>query len=209
MNKFTIRIDLNFFDYNSGYEAEVKIIFDYLLSLPEITKYCIAYEVAKKTGKPHLQGIVESKWDLKTYHNKMYYIRKLYTASKSSFATVKKNESYQKYITKDGKIVLSNYTKEEMEKWGEWEDKPRDSNFGRLQREIPLCEYSKGPRGLAAAIIQWYEDQDKVEPNDFAIKCQVKSLLRHWYNKDRPEKWELFKTARATEIIGGEFIYDF
>lgn len=102
--------------------------------------------------------------------------------------------------------------------WDKWskitlttavKEKKYANRFHQLYESIPKDSYTEGPWKVAADMIQFYQDNDLLEPNDFQLKCYVKSLIRkHIYERTPKLNWERFKNHRAKEIIGGEFIYD-
>lgn len=102
--------------------------------------------------------------------------------------------------------------------WDKWvnktlteavKQKDERNRFHKLYDFIPTQAYIEGPWKVAEEIIQYYQEFDLLEPNDFQLKCYVKSLLRkHIYNNTDKNTWQRFKALRAKEIVGGEFRYE-
>lgn len=74
---------------------------------------------------------------------------------------------------------------------------------------IPKQSFYEGPWKIAEEIIQYYQDNNKLEPNDFQLKCYLKSLIRKFAETQGEVIWNRFKSQRAKEIVGSEFRYDF
>lgn len=83
------------------------------------------------------------------------------------------------------------------------------NSFLEMYDAIPLSSKQEGPWKIAEDIIQYYNDLDKLEPNDFQLKCYVKSIIRKFASSLDSKVWERFKRQRAREIVGTEFRYEF
>lgn len=119
-----------------------------------IHKYVIAYEIATVTSKPHYQGILYTEESGIKWENCTRYW-KAWKASEKSFAPVKDEESYRKYITKDGNIAFrKGITQEDMDGWGTWEKqektkKQKVESRRALQyaRFLEHCRQKESPAG--------------------------------------------------------------
>lgn len=158
---------------------------------------------------------------------------------KRSFADCTKEDNYTVYISKSGRIRFKKgYTEEELEdlydrSYGYEEDKIIDvdnkgrpikvkgkgkscskaSNFEAAYKYLYEHYFEHVTRVCAwevcKHIIKYYQSMGRCESNDFQEKCMTKSLIRNYYAENDPEKYEKWCHARAKEIIGHEFSYDF
>lgn len=118
-----------------------------------IHKYVISHEIATVTGKPHYQGIMYHADDVRFENVTRHW--KDWKASEKSFAPVRDEESYRKYVTKDGNIAfIKGITQEEMDEWGTWEKqdktKKQKSESRRMlqyQKFIEHCKSKETPQG--------------------------------------------------------------
>lgn len=102
--------------------------------------------------------------------------------------------------------------------WDKWakvtltqavKQKDQRTRFHLLQEYINKDSYIEGPWKVAEDIIRYYADNNIVEPNDFQLRCYVKSLIRqHIYTNTSRDNFNRFARYRAKEIIGGEFRYE-
>lgn len=114
----TFRLDVD----NRGVEETQLVIQSFLDKYAElIPKYAIALEVADVTKKLHFQGLF---WVDKSA--KMENALRMFNSwapSQKAFKPVKKLESYQKYILKQGDMKLvKGISSDDMQQWGTWEE---------------------------------------------------------------------------------------
>lgn len=102
--------------------------------------------------------------------------------------------------------------------WDKWEkmkyekikaEKKERNLFNEMYEFVPQASFREGPWAIASDVIQFYQNKNKLEPNDFQIKCYIKSLIRRDCYERRSSEWERFKRCRAKEIVGNEFTYEF
>lgn len=116
-----------------------------------------------------------------------------------------------------------NFTEEQIwEMHYEWYDKwkgitlkvakqeeTKRAQFLQMYDAIGKEPFLRGPRAVCAEVIQYYQDNYKLEPNDFQLKCYIKTLIRHFVHENYPQQWDRYKRLRADEIVGSDFRYDF
>lgn len=131
-----------------------------------VERFLISHEIGEKTKKPHYQGIIYTKKELKdNCRNKIRYYFKTRIKAKTrqpvSITKAKNIQSLEAYCMKTGNIRLTNYTKGELSDIPEWQDK---DNFKR--QIIKLLEDSK-PTNVAFArrIVRTYINNDKQPPS--------------------------------------------
>lgn len=114
----SIRIDIGDRDEHNV----LKYVEDFLNSCS--SKYVLYREVASKTKKLHFQGIFETDMDPKRFGNKLRSYFTEFKKHEKSFAPVKTEDSYKKYIKKDGnQVLIKGFTEDEISSWGDWEHK--------------------------------------------------------------------------------------
>lgn len=162
MDKYAIRVDI------IGYDDTHKRMQQFL---DPLTKYLVYEEVATKTKKLHLQGIVfyegrekdlRASWDT-IFPNDPWEAKKL---KKKSLSKVR-NDNYEIYITKDENLKYNkNYSEEEIinlfkqsyKKEEEKENKRKNVFFETVIEkwdESRMCERLKQGRGDRDEIKTW------------------------------------------------------
>lgn len=197
-------------------------------ALSKYSKYLVYHEYAAETKKPHFQGIVWSDQGHDTYKKYMEGLfpewrgtRGCKGAGKRSFAAVK-TDNYEIYITKDGdQRLIKGYTVDEVSelqsKSYQKAEKPKAVRKKDLTSFQKALEYVKSrgehhlmePQRIARVLIDYYTTQVRCEPSDYMIKNMVKSVMSQLLYNNEPERYERWADARAKQIIGCEFIFDF
>lgn len=118
------------FDYE-GYEDKLSALTNFIKA--QCSKYAIFDEVAEKTGKLHYQGKLMPVQSLVTFRRKLLLAFPFCHRSNYSIAPVRK-DSYDIYISKDGKVVINNvWTEEEIQKLKDQYVKP--SEYAKVMKE--------------------------------------------------------------------------
>lgn len=216
-NPQTVRLDLLDSVEESVIEQRLRAALEVY---PRFLVYC---EVADETQKVHWQGIVWTDCPHKTYQG---YMEKLFPEwkgtrgckgqGKRSFAPVKKLEEYEVYVTKDkNRRIVQGYRDDELDaleaKSYKKSEKSRKVEKSSLQRLVDYIEEHQvdhlSPHAVGAAVIDYYVKQVKCEPNDFQLKCMIKSVIGNMMFRHQPKDYEKWRDARVKSIIGHEFIF--
>lgn len=189
------------------------------------SKYIISYELGSETGKGHYQGFIIHHIQSTGYQTRCSRYFSNYKSSEKSFAPVKK-EFFKTYVCKDGNIKWSKgYSDEEIKDLCD----QYDPNYARTvnanaKRQVQRSSTKKDrfnelvgqltSKGVTHSSTGWeiaeayldviQEGENPYEPNDFQIKCVIKSVQRHLiYSNATPEQLQRYKRLRAKDIIGG------
>lgn len=118
------------FDYE-GFEEKLPSLLAYIKS--ECSSYVIFDEVAEKTKKLHYQGKIKPVKSVETFRRNLLKSFPMFNRSNYSIAPVKK-DTYDIYITKDGKVVINNlWSQEKIEELQKAYVKP--SEFKEVMKE--------------------------------------------------------------------------
>lgn len=200
--------------------------------MKKVETYACAEEPEGNESNYHYHSVHQKQKS--TLHDRL--VKYLWTGSQHAFSHfyADTEEHWRRslcYISKGPKrgeypkIIINDFNFSEEQIWEmhyEWWDKwvnfkikqikqeAKDRNkFNLMYNAIPIQAFIDGPWAIAEEIIQFYQDNDSLEPNDFQLKCYVKSLIRkHVAERSSDNNWKRFKTQRAKEIIGGEFRYE-
>lgn len=210
-------------------EAKIQSFLDELGS----EKYAIAYELSDKRKKWHWQGII---WYAKSNQNYRKIGEKHlseWTATRGcgkdglrSFAPVNKSvEGYSIYISKsanwkfvkgysenDLKTMHDSYTPPGKQAGGSVDRKKPESNFQAAYNYVFEHYLSKvngmiDPLEVGASIIDYYQSKVKCESNNFQEENMTKSIIRHYYFQNYPDRYKRWRMYRAQEVIGNRFHY--
>lgn len=186
-------------DVGDRSEADVKdAISSWLTKNDDILeKYVIAHEYASETGKPHFQGIVYIKEGVK-WENKVVAFR-LWKHHEKSFAIVKNEESYRKYIKKDGDIRYSKgITQGEMDSWGDWDTQTQTKKEKKESRRAEMYK----------AFLQHCREHDGFDVGYMDLRWVANRLLDFMGTQPLPEQVNWFKgmifSAQASFLHGVE-----
>lgn len=191
-------------------------------AIVEYPKYIISYEIAKKTKKPHYQGIIFTTCKNETYKKRLEKLFPEWKGTRGgkcglrSFAPVKE-DSWEVYIVKDKDIRFrqgySDFEIEEL-KTKSYTVNHIDDDVRQATAFMKAYEYvythlgtSFNARDIARSLLEYYRTCTKCEANDFQIKCMTKSVLKHFMYTKGEDVYERFLEARVNEIIGNEFVY--
>lgn len=166
----------------------IKCMQDFLKSW-EVVRYLIAHEVGKKTKKPHFQGIIFSKKELKdNCRNKIrYYFKsrmpKTNARQPVSITKARDVPNLESYCKKTNNIALTNYTQPEIEKISEWTDKDKHKD----------------------AVWEYIRNGSKDDNNFSFCSKLVKIYIEH--DKQPPTKMMLYKYLLKTKRIStGQYL---
>lgn len=141
MYEYSVRID----DLNNG-QDKTRVIAFILGVIPE--SYIITCETASETKKLHYHAYVKTRdYPMKKLRNKFNY---LFSATHKrhtyALANVKNSANFLSYIIKDGDIVMTSYSAEELTKIKAWipkdEYKSKSSVLTKLKQAITEKELS-------------------------------------------------------------------
>lgn len=182
--------------------------------------YLVYHEYATNTKKPHYQGVIHwpSESLFKSARVRLYTMFKDLTKGRKSMACVRK-DAYEIYITKDKDLRYRNgFTDEQIEELSSQsyeKDKTvsGSTGFKKAFDYVVGRGYSDSTNGweIAEALIDYYRESVKCEPNDFQIRNMAKSIYTHMVF-DRSQKqgkhiYESYRRERAKQIIGNEWIF--
>lgn len=183
--------------------------------LSRYEKYLVYEEVSDKQKKLHYQGVVYVNSDKEYNAMKVRFSThfKDWEKGSKSMSLVKK-DTYEVYITKDGKQVFNQgFSEEEVENLQKQSYKKEDkTKLNKLDKLMQYCKennyhWSDDGWKLCILIQKYYLENNLPEPNDFQIKCYVKSIyLRYMTEKSReknnPAILDNYMRERAYEIMG-------
>ena len=148
-------------------EAWTHAVIESFLKEFDIVRYLIAHELGEKTKKPHYQGIIFSKKELKdNCRNKIrYYFKtriKVNTKQPVSITKAKNVKNLEAYCMKTKNIKLTNYTKEEIEEIPEW-DMTHNNYFRKKLSEL-YDDTTMTNKGFCKKCILLHIEYDKCPP---------------------------------------------
>lgn len=189
--------------------------------LDKYDRFLIYEEIGDVTGKLHYQGIIRVRDDkeLNAVKSRFTTMFPLHKGGAKSMSKVK-SKNYEVYITKDKKVFASKgYTSEDISELEQQSYKKSEKSSGStaFSRAVQYCRehgitiHSNGWE-IAENLIDYYRETNRCEPNDFQLKNMAKSIYTQLayersVSEGNPSIYNNFKTKRAKQIIGCEWVH--
>lgn len=170
-------------------------------------KYAIYHEVGEKTRKPHYQGIIIVEKELKDnertnirnwvnrhlptddkYHQQFYKDNK--KIQRVAFTKAKK-ETLHAYVAKDGNLIMTNMTVEDLKEVAEW--KPKQTTNDAWNKSLEAIKKYEGQTGKEQnyyyyvqksieEILRIHLEANKIPHKNTVLKLLYKNKQVTYYN---------------------------